>query len=66
MTALFKYLLVTLSGSCVTDLDEAPVLKVEDVDQDVGQEKSRNIPQIITTPEPEFALHADVTLLQLR
>uniref|UniRef100_UPI0037E756D1 cyclic nucleotide-gated channel beta-1 n=1 Tax=Semicossyphus pulcher TaxID=241346 RepID=UPI0037E756D1 len=37
--------------SCGAGLGEAPVLRVEDVDQDVGQKKGLNIPQIITTPE---------------
>lgn len=40
-----------LSALC---LGEAPVLRVEDVDQDVEQEKGLNIPKIITTSEPEF------------
>lgn len=47
---------------CGKDLGEALVLKVEDVNQDVGQEKGRNIPRIITTPEPECALRPEMPL----
>ncbi|XP_042337140.1 cyclic nucleotide-gated cation channel beta-1-like, partial [Plectropomus leopardus] len=32
-----------------------PELRVEDVDQDLGQGKGLNIPKIITTPEPELS-----------
>ncbi|KAM7014986.1 cyclic nucleotide-gated channel beta-1 [Tautogolabrus adspersus] len=41
------------TGSCGAGLEEAPALRVDDVDQDVWQERGLNIPQIITTPEPE-------------
>ncbi|XP_041843526.1 cyclic nucleotide-gated cation channel beta-3 [Melanotaenia boesemani] len=39
--------------NCSKGLAEAPMLKVEDVDPDVGLRRTLNIPQIITTPEPE-------------
>ncbi|XP_067349233.1 cyclic nucleotide-gated channel beta-3 [Channa argus] len=42
-------------GSCGTGLGEAPVLKVEEVDQNVEQEKGLNVPRIITTPEPDLS-----------
>ncbi|KAI3377442.1 hypothetical protein L3Q82_008421 [Scortum barcoo] len=38
---------------CPSGLGGAPMLTVEDVDQDVGHGKRLNIPRIITTPEPE-------------
>ncbi|XP_023809530.1 cyclic nucleotide-gated cation channel beta-3 isoform X1 [Oryzias latipes] len=39
--------------SCSKGVAEAPLLTVEDVDQKVVNGRTLNIPQIITTPEPE-------------
>ena len=50
-----RVFLLWSAGSCAQGLGEAPELKVEDVDQDVGQGNGLSIPQIITTPEPESA-----------
>ncbi|KAF1393308.1 hypothetical protein PFLUV_G00037730 [Perca fluviatilis] len=60
------YVLLFPSGSCGRGLGEAPVLKVEDVDRDVGQQKQAvNIPRIITSTEPECS-HLTVQLSKLR
>lgn len=70
--ALFVLLscrLVVLSSCrpvCGHGLDEAPALKVEDVDQGAGQGKGLNIPQIITTPEPHSTTVPDMPLSKLR
>lgn len=45
--------LVWSSESCSKGVAEAPLLTVEDVDQKVVNGRTLNIPQIITTPEPE-------------
>ncbi|XP_035855049.1 cyclic nucleotide-gated cation channel beta-3 isoform X2 [Sander lucioperca] len=53
-------------GSCGRGLGEAPMLKVEDVDRDVGQQnKGVNIPRIISSTEPEGS-HLRVRLSKLR
>ncbi|TDH17516.1 hypothetical protein EPR50_G00009570 [Perca flavescens] len=54
------------AGSCGRGVGEAPVLKVEDVDRDVAQQKQAvNIPRIITSTEPECS-HLTVQLSKLR
>ncbi|KAK5934784.1 hypothetical protein CgunFtcFv8_020207 [Champsocephalus gunnari] len=46
---------IKFSGSGAQGLGGAPVLRVEDVDWEEGQETNLNIPRIITTPEPELS-----------